>query len=337
MLTTGKAVGGLHLTNGPLSHILHNRHYLGEINHHGRSWSGEHPAIIDPETFETVQARLEEQRVARAVRLKSTALLRGKLFNEAGERLTPAYAVKDGVRYGYYVSTSAMQSRDRGASLIHRLPAASLETAIVNALRSALEEGGPQGSGIGASKNAGPVGCPIIAMAQPQASQFRSDASQCQALIDAHLVRVAVLRDRLEVDYRADPKDRSETETLSIPWIKPTSRVRRALLEPIASTALRRPMESDERNRLIRSIASARSWLEELVKGSVGDVAELAARENRTARSIRMTLSLAFLDPALIDAACTGTLPRGYGVTRLMDLPARFADQWRALGLTRPV
>lgn len=337
MLTTGKAVGGLHLTNGPLSHILNNRHYLGEINHHGRSWSGEHPAIIDPDTFETVQARLEEQRVARAARLKSTALLRGKLFNEAGERLTPAYAVKDGVRYGYYVSTSAMQSRDRGAALIHRLPAASLETAIVNALRSALEEGGPHGSAIDASKNAGPVGCPIIAMAQPQASQFRSsDASQCQALIDAHLVRVAVLRDRLEVDYRADPKDRSETETLSIPWIKPASRVRRALLEPSASTALRRPMESDERNRLIRSIARARSWVEELVKGSVGDVAELAARENRTARSIRMTLSLAFLDPALIDAACTGTLPRGYGVTRLMDLPARFAGQWRALGVTRP-
>ena len=95
-------------------------------------------------------------------------------------------------------------------------------------------------------------------------------------------------------------------------------------------------MESDERNRLIRSIAGARSWLEDLVKGSVGDVAELAARENRTPRSIRMTLSLAFLDPALIDAACAGTLPRGYGVTRLMDLPTRFADQWRALGLTRP-
>jgi site-specific DNA recombinase len=152
MLTTGKAVGGVHLTTGPLSHILRNRHYLGEINHHGRSWPGEHPAIIDPDTFDTVQARLEGQRVARAVRLKSTALLRGKLFNEVGERLTPAYAVKDGVRYGYYVSTSAMQSRDRGASLIHRLPAASLETAIVNVLRSALQD--PQGPAFDASKNA---------------------------------------------------------------------------------------------------------------------------------------------------------------------------------------
>jgi len=333
-LATGRTVGGVHLTNGPLSYILRNRHYLGEINHHGRSWPGEHPAIVDPETFEKVRARLEGQRVARATRLKSRALLRGKLFNEAGERLTPAYAVKDGVRYGYYVSTSAMQSRDRGASPIHRLPAAPLETAVVNALRSALQD--PQGPAFDASKNAEPMGYPATAIAQPLALQVRSShASQSQALIDAHLIRVVVLHDRLEVEYRVDPKDRSETETLSISWIKPAARVRRALLEPSDSTAPSRPMESDERNRLIRSIASARSWLEELIKGSVGDIAELAARENRTPRSIRMTLSLAFLAPALIDAACAGTLPRGYGVTRLMDLPARFADQWRALGLTR--
>jgi hypothetical protein len=96
-------------------------------------------------------------------------------------------------------------------------------------------------------------------------------------------------------------------------------------------------MESDERNRLIRAIATARSWVDALVKGSVADVAELARLENRTPRSIRMTLSLAFLDPALVEAACAGTLPRGYGVTRLMDLPPIFANQWQALGLSRPI
>ena len=95
-------------------------------------------------------------------------------------------------------------------------------------------------------------------------------------------------------------------------------------------------MEAEERNRLTLGIATARSWLDGLVKGAISDIAELAARHNRSERSIRQTLSLAFLDPALIDAACSGTLPRGYGVTRLMDLPPRFADQWRALGLQRP-
>jgi hypothetical protein len=80
-------IGGVHLTNGPLGQILRNRHYLGEINHRGRSWPGEHAAIVDAETFAQVQAKLDGQRVARATRLKSNALLLGKLFDEAGERL----------------------------------------------------------------------------------------------------------------------------------------------------------------------------------------------------------------------------------------------------------
>ena len=88
---------------------------------------------------------------------------------------------------------------------------------------------------------------------------------------------------------------------------------------------------------MTRGIATARSWVEALVKGSVADITELARLENRTPRSIRMTLSLAFLDPALVEAACAGTLPRGYGVTRLIDLPPRFVDQWRALGLSRSI
>jgi hypothetical protein len=49
-----------------------------------------------------------------------------------------------------------------------------------------------------------------------------------------------------------------------------------------------------------------------------------------------MTLSLAFLDPAIVKAAVEGRLPRGYGVSRLADLPIAFADQWSALGLHRP-
>ena len=95
-------------------------------------------------------------------------------------------------------------------------------------------------------------------------------------------------------------------------------------------------METQDRDRLILAIATARSWLDGLIKGTFSDLAELAASHKRTSRSVRMTLSLAFLDPALIDAACAGILPRGYGVIRLMDLPPRFADQWRALGLQRP-
>jgi len=62
----------------------------------------------------------------------------------------------------------------------------------------------------------------------------------------------------------------------------------------------------------------------------------LAAREKKTERSIRMTLSLAFLSPALVKAAIDGRLPRGFGVKRLTDLPLCWSDQWSALGLKEP-
>ena len=62
----------------------------------------------------------------------------------------------------------------------------------------------------------------------------------------------------------------------------------------------------------------------------------LAAREGKTERSIRMTLSLAFLSPALAQAAINGRLPRGFAVKRLMDLPMAWSDQWSTLGLKAP-
>ncbi len=343
-LATGKTIGGVHLTNGPLAQILRNRHYLGEINHRGQSWPGEHAAIIDAETFAKVQAKLDGQRVARATRLKSNALLIGKIFNETGEKLTPSYAIKQGVRYRYYISTSAMQARDRAAAATHRLPAPALEAAAIDALRAKIEKGDARTSESSARIAAAAIEAATGRAGGPRRGPAPSTAptvtispvEQARSLIDAHLVRVVVRPDRLEIEYRADPNDPHATETLSIPWVKPVSRVRRAFLEPNSSGASSRRMEADERNRLTLGIATARSWLDGLVKGAISDIAELAARHNRSERSIRQTPSLAFLDPALIDAACAGALPRGYGVTRLMDLPPRFADQWRALGLQRP-
>ena len=237
-----------------------------------------------------------------------------------------------------------MQARERVASSTHRLPAPALETAVIDALRTKTENGGARTPETGARIAAAaievatePVGSRRrIPTPSPAPTVTISPAQQARSLIDAHLVRVVVRPDRLEIEYRAEPNDSQASETLSIPWIKRASRVRRALLEPDSSSASSCRMEADERNRLTFGIATARSWLDGLVKGTISDIAELAARHHRSDRSIRQTLSLAFLDPALIDAACSGSLPRGYGVSRLMDLPPRFADQWRALGLRRP-
>jgi site-specific DNA recombinase len=41
-LSSGRAIGGRALTNGPLAYMLRNRMYLGEINHRDESYPGEH-------------------------------------------------------------------------------------------------------------------------------------------------------------------------------------------------------------------------------------------------------------------------------------------------------
>ncbi|WP_371744714.1 recombinase family protein [Nordella sp. HKS 07] len=94
-LSSGRTVGGGPLTNGPLNHILRNRVYLGEINHQGQSYKGEHQPIIDPVLFDTVQARLSHNlQVRREDRLASEALLTGKFFDDRNNRMSPTYAIK---------------------------------------------------------------------------------------------------------------------------------------------------------------------------------------------------------------------------------------------------
>ena len=56
----GKAISGSKIDQGFLYKLLNNRIYLGEAVHQGAVYPGEHAAIIDPRTWERVQAILAE-------------------------------------------------------------------------------------------------------------------------------------------------------------------------------------------------------------------------------------------------------------------------------------
>jgi site-specific DNA recombinase len=84
------------------------------------------------------------------------------------------------------------------------------------------------------------------------------------------------------------------------------------------------------------SLRNAHRCLDELIKDPHRTIEVIAAREHRSERSIRMTLSLSFVAPPIVAAAVEGRLPRGFGVKRLMDLPTVWSQQWTALGLKAP-
>ena len=84
---------------------------LGELNHRGTSYPGAHQAIIDVAVFEAVQTKLTGNRNGfRQRRSSSDALLLGRVFDDRGNRMTPSYAIKKGVRYRYYTSCDGIPS-----------------------------------------------------------------------------------------------------------------------------------------------------------------------------------------------------------------------------------
>ena len=95
-------------------------------------------------------------------------------------------------------------------------------------------------------------------------------------------------------------------------------------------------MRAEARALLIDALRDAYCWQDELIRDPSSTIESIAAREKKTEHSIRMTLSLAFLSPALVKAAIEGRLSRGFGVKRLMDLPMSWSDQWSVLDLKAP-
>ena len=61
LLKSGKTVGGIPFTRGPLAHLLRNRFYIGEVVFKGETLPGEQAAIIDRKLFDAVQAKLDGQ------------------------------------------------------------------------------------------------------------------------------------------------------------------------------------------------------------------------------------------------------------------------------------
>jgi site-specific DNA recombinase len=131
--------GGIPFTYGPLAYFLKNRIYVGEM-HHGEKWfKGEHQAILDRPIFERVQDLLKSNRITRRIKhSESGALLRGKLFDDKGNVMTPSFSAKNGIRYRFYVST-ALRSRKHSAGSVTRISAPEIEGLVEAALIEKVE------------------------------------------------------------------------------------------------------------------------------------------------------------------------------------------------------
>jgi hypothetical protein len=226
-LSNGRTIGGIPFTRGSLAAFLRNRFYIGEVSYKGEVFPGEQPSLLDRSLFEAVQTQLDQQRTNHAkARQKSQSLLTGRIFDARGNRMTPSHAVKNGVRYRYYISSVLIQGQTDKAAKLNRVPAAQIEALIVSALRKYLK-------------------VPSSNKLEAQGSRSPSD----QDLISTHIARVDVNPDHLAVQLSGKPDQQGgkRDHIMVIPWRKPPSKRPREIILPAGGSSHRdsRPIRSE--------------------------------------------------------------------------------------------
>lgn len=297
---SGTEFGGIWFTTGPLSHMLGNRVYLGEINHRDQSYPGEHTAIIRENLFNAVQdIRKLGTSNRRDSNDNSGALLVGLLYDDKGNRMSPTHAQRGGLRYRYYQSWVLAQGQRAKAGSVDRVPATEIDRVVSKAVLEHL-------------------------------NKIETDAQQIRTIIQSHVGQVVVHVDCLKITLKSDIEQ--QPETLKVQWFKPSARRKREILGRSDAASIR-PIRSKARSRLLKGIAQGRLWLDQLVEGQVQDTNALASKHGVSEKTVRSTLSLAFLAPDIVQAAIDGKLPRGLGVTQMTDLPMDWLAQRQQLGL----
>jgi site-specific DNA recombinase len=327
----GKTTGGGLISRGHLYKILSNPIYLGRLTHKGQVHDGLHGPVIVQETWDRVQVLLQEQtQRTRGARLHSDAVLAGKLFDDRGNRMSPSHAARKGRGWRYYVSQAILQGRKHEAGSVARVPSLEIERRVAEAVREALSAFDGQRSG---GSRTGPK--TTSAPANPAAVSWSGVDNFVN--LRAAVERVVISQTTIEIELTETVGGDHENRILTIPWTLPSPyRRREIILGESDQFSAARPMRAKARALLVDALRDAHCWLDELMTIPNQTIEALAAREGKTERSIRMTLSLAFLSPALVKAAIKGGLPRGFGTKRLMDLPMAWSNQWSALGLRAP-
>ena len=125
--------------------MLRNRIYLGEIQHKDTSFPGQHEAIIDQDTWDLVHAFVDRRKQGpREGITQHPALLAGLLHAPDGQLMIHSFTrKKNGRLYRYYVPY-LHKRRNAGATLapgatdVGPLPAAEIETAVLEQIHQAL-------------------------------------------------------------------------------------------------------------------------------------------------------------------------------------------------------
>ncbi len=298
----GAIKGGAPFGRGALYALLKNRTYLGQVTHNGDTYEGEHKSIITQALWNQVQALLSANRRKRlgAPSKGGVSLLKGLLFDDQGNPMSPAHAKKkSGRRYRYYVSQALIKGEPKAAGSLPRVPAQMIEELAVHSIKTMA--GGENWDELEPGE---------------QLKKIRSFVRRVEIHSDEAHVRLA-------------RKEYGKESIIQIPF-----RLQKRGGETIISAPNGDAPPRLDR-ALLKALARARSWREDLESGKAKSVADLVKMSEYSKRYVRRLLPLAFLAPDIIHAILEGSQPPHLKLADLLDtdLPLYWPLQRKKLGV----
>jgi site-specific DNA recombinase len=188
---------------GNLHHILRNCVYIGKVSHKGETFDGEQPAIVDLDTWETVQHFMDATPTNTDLTRKSdyVSALKGLLYcGHCGGMMTMAATTrKNGKRYSYY-KCSRDSRRAVSSCPVKQVAATTLEDVVFEQISAVFRTPAM------AARLAGLNGTDAGGMADALGKPFWAAATSVEKrrLVELLVERIQLHEDRMDMELKAE-------------------------------------------------------------------------------------------------------------------------------------
>jgi DNA invertase Pin-like site-specific DNA recombinase len=315
----GRAVGGLPFARGHIYKILSNPIYRGEITHKGVNHPGQHPGLISQKTWDAVQTQLAANNHANRSRsnAKSTSLLAGLIFDANNNRLVSSHATKNGKRYRYYISSDGAGRTAPGSDAAKvRISAAQIDDLVLSTLSRFLNDKQKIAKLVRKHRSRTADLESALEVASHLADVLGSESSnRKRELVAGLLSRVTVAEAGITISIiakqlRALLSNTSEPSGSngSEPDIVLEAQFIASNRDKATKLLIEQPggLPSGPDPVVVKAVARAQGWFEQLITGKAVSMAQIATRENVTDNYVSNLIHLAWLPPHQIDLILEG-------------------------------
>jgi site-specific DNA recombinase len=296
------------------------------------------------------QQRANDRARQNRSRAAEPSLLAGLIYDERGNRFTPAHAVKNGKRYRYYVSQAAIRNPGSCHRGPVRIPAGEIESLICSKIQAFLGSSHKVIDALALQRGKGAATHSILTTAQHWskrlASEVNAEASSfmrgmiSRAVVHKASVDVLLHKQMLRATLMGNalvpkiPNGHRNNDLLSLRIMAGLKRcggeVRLVISADSAGEVPDHPVPS-----LIKAVVRAHDWYQRIVRGELSDIRSIARATCLNERYVSRVLQCAFLAPDIVGSILEGRQPVQMTFNKFRSrLPIDWSAQRQVPGLS---